>query len=130
MPGWLVRGDEELGFYGVEEVLVRVDGGKVTVAPVHGPTTCAVRRIDGEPVIVRQEGGSLRVLHPQPVHGWDVPDPVRGLHTAEVWIGAPPGVVVRVIADSADVEIAGLGGVEAQSATGRVRELALVERAG
>lgn len=67
MPGWMVEGSQTIELDDVRDVKIRIVGGSVSVtAAQHGePPRLEVESIQGGPVDVHHELGSLRVFHPE-----------------------------------------------------------------
>ncbi|MGI8793670.1 MAG: DUF4097 family beta strand repeat-containing protein [Acidimicrobiales bacterium] len=101
------NGDElDLEFGVVASVEVVVVGGEVSVTAGGGPVRVTGIVIEGDPVKVSLDHGSLRVSHSVAKH---LLDQMRGSMTATAHISvvAPPDVTVKVRSVSADVLIAG-----------------------
>jgi len=115
----------------VDEVLVRVPSGSVTVAVTDGPPRVLVEGAEGGPIVVAHTGGRLTVRQPGPEGTQAVDDLVGSMLGAAGWgrashrraevtvlLPAPARAAVRTV--GAEVMFSGVGAASAETVSGDV----------
>jgi hypothetical protein len=122
MARWTVEDSLATELVGVEQVVVQLVGGEVTITAIDGPARLEISQVKGGAVEVTLEDGRLTVAHVgtyQRGLGWLLG---RGSGpSARVTIGVPGSTRANVSTVTADILVAGLArAVNAKSVSGDV----------
>ena len=102
---WEVQDSLQLGLQGIGRVMVRLAAGSVRATTEPGDARCEVTKLNGDPVDVCVEGGTLRVSHPAPT--WDGAARTEGDEAADIVLTVPPGCELDVQTQTASVSLDG-----------------------
>jgi Putative adhesin len=122
MATWMLDGPDKLGFDEVREVEVRIVEGAVDVVGTDDQATLELSELEGEPLRVRHEGGTLVIDYERPLRpgllAWLT---IRGRRRAVLSLAVPRDCRVELHAVSASVMVGGLRApVLARSVSGEI----------